>query len=347
MRNGRGANADPFWFRALDAWSVKAVLSPLCVVAAIALTAVMMCGAVRCGALGKGRTDDAGRDLGHTCRGSARGGTDHDGARIDFLEAANDPSSPRSKQPREVRGEFFEDSRERKICDCEDEAVRAQLLVAASVLLAGCSVGAVSAANAPHSPVTPPSTVSRPTPPASRPASRPVAEVQAVDACALLTDEELALLLSNNPVLSKKSFPSEVESKCFWAAKGGTVQLVTMPAVTWVGALPQLVDALDESGQFAGSGRLEALRKDANRIQAGEQTSPVEACRLFSMVFELRGEPAGSTTIVTTGEPGTATGLTCSGQRVTTITLSRAVDASLPLGEVRQALQAAQRRAVG
>ena len=40
----------PFWFRAFDAWSVKAVLSQLCVVAAIALTAVMMFGAARRGA---------------------------------------------------------------------------------------------------------------------------------------------------------------------------------------------------------------------------------------------------------------------------------------------------------
>lgn len=225
--------------------------------------------------------------------------------------------------------------------------MRAQLLVAASILLAGCSVGgAVAPVSAPPSPATPPSTVSRPTAPASPPASRPAAEVPDVDACALLTDEDLAPLLSNNPVLTKKAFPSGDKSDCVWVAKRGMVQLTTMPAVSWVGALPQLVAALDESGQFAGNGHLEALRKETDRIQGGERISPVEACRLFSMVFELRGEPAGSTTIVTTGPPGTATGLTCSDQRVTTITLRRAVDASLPLGDVKQALLAAQRRAV-
>jgi hypothetical protein len=155
------------------------------------------------------------------------------------------------------------------------------------------------------------------------------------------------LLFSHKPVLTTNGFPEDQPSSCYWVAEGGTVLLETMPATSWVGALPPLVAAIDESGQFAGTDALDRVHRAADRIAGGEQVSPEEACQFFSILFELQGQPAGSTTVIAPSEPGTVTGFTCSDRRFSSIKLTRRVDATLPLDDLKRALQAAHRRTVG
>lgn len=172
------------------------------------------------------------------------------------------------------------------------------------------------------------------------------------DACDLLTTAEIAKLIKN-AADAKPGLTGGVPN-CQWASPDGPyVQVIGVEASEWARSLPEIVRALEASGQFSDAANLRKLRAAAKLVEGGTDLDSKQACALFSQMVELQGQPPKTTYVVTViptrADPKAVSGQMCSIGTFTSVMVAdpAGLDAPLPIEEVGKAARAAHRRAIG
>lgn len=171
------------------------------------------------------------------------------------------------------------------------------------------------------------------------------ATATAADPCTLLTDAELTTLagsVGEGKVVLVSGLPT-----CRWTtASGGFVQVVDVPATTWLATLPELLATLKESDTLGQSSEyMERLQESVDDVESGMPISATQACTLFSDLAELQGLPAGSTQSVqlipNRDDPQMVAGQACQNGRFTTVSVADTTgfDGNPPTAQVKQALK--------
>jgi hypothetical protein len=134
---------------------------------------------------------------------------------------------------------------------------------------------------------------------------------------------------------------------------GRYVQVVGIEASEWARSLPEIVRALEASGEFSDAVNMRRLRDAAELVESGEDLDPHEACSLFSQLAELQGRPPKTSfavsVIPTRSDPKAVSGQMCSVGTFTSVMVAdtTGLDGPLPIDEVGKATRAAHRRALG
>lgn len=141
---------------------------------------------------------------------------------------------------------------------------------------------------------------------------------------------------------------------CKWTESDGRyVQTAGADASDWARVLPEMIQALEASGQFDDTANLRRLRDGSKLVEAGQELEADAACSLFSQMVELQGRPSGTKWIVTVApthaDPKAVSGQMCSAGRFTSVMVAdlAGLDAPLPVYEVGQAIKLAHRRNAG
>jgi hypothetical protein len=134
---------------------------------------------------------------------------------------------------------------------------------------------------------------------------------------------------------------------------GRYVQVVGIEASEWARSLPEIVRALEASGQFSDAENMRKLRAAVGLVEAGQDLDPHEACSLFSQMLELQGRPPKTSfavsVIPTRSDPKAVSGQMCSVGTFTSVMVADAkgLDDPLPIDEVAKVIKLAHRRAIG
>lgn len=225
---------------------------------------------------------------------------------------------------------------------CDNFAVRILIAALALALVTGCSATDTTSPNSESTPTVSPSSA-----PAATSSS-----AAAPDACDLLTTSEIAQLIENAGD-AKPGLTGGLPN-CQWMAPDGRyAQVVGVEASAWARSLPEIVRALEASGQFSDSENMRKLRAAVGLIEAGKDLDADEACSLFSQMVELQGQPPNTSLIVTViptrSNPKAVSGQMCSARTFTSVMVADqgGLDEPLPVDEVGKAIKAAHRRAIG
>ncbi|WP_185448695.1 DUF3558 family protein [Kribbella qitaiheensis] len=173
----------------------------------------------------------------------------------------------------------------------------------------------------------------------------------APDACDLLTASEIAPLMDDagqaKPGL-KGGLPN-----CQWESPDGRfVQVVGIDASEWARSIPEIVRALQASGQFSDAENMRKLRAAAKLVEAGQDLDAHEACSLFSQMVELQGQPPKTSLAVsvlpTRANPKAVSGQMCSVGTYTSVMVADAkgLNGPLPINGVTAMTKLAHRRAM-
>ena len=225
-------------------------------------------------------------------------------------------------------------------------AVRALLVIASCVLIAGCSSGDAKEQAAVPSPsdTTTPEAASTPSPSAS---------VASSDPCDLLSDRELHQLAGGAVSAARPGMTGGL-ANCQWATSDGRfIQAIGSTSPYWAQSLPDALRSIESSGLITDAEDLKKLRDGAKLVEAGQDLDPVKACSLFSEMLELQGQPEGSLWIVTAvpnrETPMAVSGQMCSGGRFTSVMVAdeAGLEGPVPIEQVAQVLGSAHRKNLG
>jgi hypothetical protein len=118
-------------------------------------------------------------------------------------------------------------------------------------------------------------------------------------ACKMLTSSDRSTLAGAAVDEVVAASGTDGGSQCRWQAESAVIQVTTLPAKEWAKSLPDVVKKIESSSAAASPADKKDLEAAKKLLSGAASFTDAQACRAFTTLAELDGDPKGTTTTVT------------------------------------------------